>query len=211
MLTFKSLYDRCRDLARNATTVSGFTAPAILFKDMINETQHLILDGYRWPFLEATQNLTSVAAQVSYDLKVDTGRVMNARLEASSTVTHIARPVESNDEWEALDALNSADSDVITRFYIRQDEKKIHFEPAPATSSKTIRVRYRKKVPDMTQADYSTGTIVTTTNGGTGVVGTGTPNWVGGLSPEATLHIRITKTASDDAKSGDGRWSKCRG
>ena len=206
-MTFNSIYNRCLDLSLR--TRSGATSPVnytTLFKALVNETQSIILPLFPFPFLEKTTNLTSVASQQSYELPINckNNQIIDFNFQVSATEIYRPKPVQSSKFWEYLQSLGTSDSDVIQYYYIY--DEKIFLYPKPATGSKTMQVRHRITHRNMTQDDYTTGTIITTTNGGTGVIGTATPNWAGGLSPEATLHIRITKTASDSAKSGDGRW-----
>lgn len=63
-----------------------------------------------------------------------------------------------------------------------------------------MRLRYYQKGKDMTQADYTTGTITTATNGDETIVGDSTV-WTAGM---AGNWMRITAGAA--ASLGDGQW-----
>lgn len=199
-MTFNEQYTRFTDMARNTSTSP--TNITTLGKALINESEAVILPMYPWTFLNKTANLTSVASQEAYELPIDTARnkITAVRLEESSTVFYTARIVESVAFWEYLQSLNTAASDVLRYVYIQGDQLLCY--PKPASASKTIRVRYQQSHKDMTQADYTTGTITSIANGATTVTGNGT-TWTAGMA-QANGHIRITNIAA--AGGGDGYW-----
>lgn len=199
-MTFNQLYTRFTNVSRNTATspVNNET----LGKAFINETEAIVLATYEWPFLETTANLTSVASQEGYELPISArnNQITAVRLEESSTVIYTAQIVESYRFWEQLQSYATAASDVLRYVYV-QDEQLLCY-PKPASASKTIRVRYRLIHKDMTQADYSTGTITSIANGATTVTGA-TTAWTAGMA-QANGHIRFTNVAA--AGGGDGYW-----
>lgn len=167
---------------------------------LINETQGLVLALYPWPFLEKQTSITSAASTATYELPVacKNNQIMSVNFQESSSVIYVVKPVYSAHFWEYLQALNTAASDVPLYYYIKDEQ--ISFYPTISSASKTIQVRYRKIVKDMTQADYTTGTITTATNADETIVG-GSTSWTAGM---AGNHLRITAAAG--ASKGDGLW-----
>ena len=186
-------------MSRNTSTTP--TNMATLFKALLNESEAHVLSLFPWPFLNKTTNLTSVANQEPYELPIDTtnNKITAVRLEESSTVFYTARIVESYEFWEYLQSLNTAASDVLRYVYVQGG--KLYCYPKPASASKTIRVRHRQTHRDMTQADYTTGTISAVTNGDETVTG-GSTSWTAGMAV-ANGHLRITNIAGT---GGDGYW-----
>jgi len=197
-MTFEQLYTRFTDLSRNTATspVNNET----LGKSMINESHQTICALRAWTFLETETDITSAASTSSYELpaRARSNQVVSVRFEESATVIYPIRPVYSATFWEYLQSLNTAESDVPLYYYIF--DEKIHIYPTIASASKTIRVRHRKIVKDMTQDNYFTGTITTATNGDETIVGDSTV-WTNGM---AGNYLRITAAAA--AAKGDGYW-----
>jgi len=203
--TFNTLYNRLLDLGprdRNvATSPINYTT---LFKAQINETEGEVLSLFAWPFLDLTTNLTSVASQNSYELPINcrNNQINSVNFQVSSTERYLPKPVYDASFWEYLQSLGTSASDVIQYYYIY--DEKIYLYPAPSSASKTIQVRHRKIHRDMTQDDYTTGTIVSATNASATIEGTGTPAWNTGLALYSNIYLRITRTTG--AKTGDGFW-----
>ena len=117
---------------------------------------------------------------------------------ASNVVRYIPRMVFDTHVWERVLQANLGYSDI--PFYVYQQAGKLKFSPIPATTGNTVEVWGRRKLRDLSIADYSTGGILTATNDGTTLVGTGT-TWTTSM---AGRWIRITE--SDTANKGDGYW-----
>lgn len=202
-MSFQTLYNRFLDMAQRtrsaASTPLNYTT---LAKALTNESHQTILDLKPWTFLEKTSNLTSAASTNNYELPVDTknNQITAVNYQESSSSIHRPRIIYSPDFWEYLQSLNTGTSDAPQYAYIY--DEKLYLWPTPATASLTIQVRYRKKGYDMTQDDYTTGGILTATNGDETIVGDTTPTvWTAGMAGD---WLRITKGAA--ASLGDGYW-----
>jgi hypothetical protein len=196
MKSFQTLYDKFTKLTGNTVT-----ANETFGKDNLNGSQRKALAAFggKWPFLEKVTNLTSVASQEQYELPVDCRRVMNFEMQQSSTVRHHPKIIEDPAFWDRLKRQGSIESDV-TQFVYQKTPGTISLWPIPATSSLTMQVRFRRRVKDMVQADYTTGTVDIITNGDETVTGSGS-SWTSGM---AGNWLRVTQKAA--ANGGDGIW-----
>lgn len=201
MDTFNQIYNRFLDMALRtrsaATTPINYTT---LGKQLVNESHQAICAMRPWTFLEKTANLTSVASTNNYELPRDAknNQITAVNYQESSSVIHRPRIIRSPDFWEYLQSLNSGTSDTPQYAYIY--DEKLYLWPTPATASLTIQVRYRKIARDMTQDDYTTGTISAATNGDETITG-GSTSWTSGMAGD---WLRITQGAA--ASLGDGYW-----
>ena len=195
MNTFQDIYDAFTTATKNTATANQTTG-----KGYINDTENIILAMRPWKFLEQTYTISTALSTNAYELKLGkNNQVIAVRVTVGSTV-YRPKIVESYQFWEYLQGLNTDANDVMQYVYI-QDEQLLVY-PTPATAGSTIRVRARKRHKDMTQANYTTGTITTATSGGDDLVGSGT-SWTAGMAA-ANGHIRITNIAG--AAGGDGEW-----
>lgn len=111
--------------------------------------------------------------------------------------------IESIQDWDAINFL-PYNSDIPNYCFIYNG--KLGIFPIPSTTGNIITFNYKTKVPDMTYADYATGTLASLgmSVGNTSVTGTGT-GWT--TYPQNTniqflnLYIR-----ADVATGGDGIW-----
>lgn len=161
----------------------------------INLSYRGILGRKPWWFLETSATDTTVASQQAYDLPYDIDKLNTVYVTVSST-RYTPQEIVSRDDWDRLNSSTSVTSDIPEYFFIQEDT--IEFYPTPSSASNTITFKYKKRVVDLEIADYTTGTITTLTNGGTGAVGNGT-TWTTAMAG------RYIKFAPD---AGDGFWYK---
>ena len=178
-------------------TISANTSTAnkTLGKSLINDTQRLVLGAAPWPFLEFTDTMDTVDGQNYYQLPAKMRKITNLKVVVGTT-TYRPKPVEDPDFWLHLQSLSTSESDA-TQYYYREGNL-VRLYPAPATDGYTITVRGRKRWKDLSLDDYSTGTIVTATNGDETIVG-GSTVWTG-RKPIESQWIRI------DVTTGDFQW-----
>lgn len=166
-------------------------------KKYLNDSQRKVLAYMPWPFLETTDTKTSVASQNNYQIPATFRKVTSVNVTVGTTV-YRPRPVESSDFWEYLQSLSTSESDATQFFYVQGNEVLLY--PTIATAGSTITFRGRRRWKDLSIDDYSTGTIVTATNGDETIVG-GSTVWTG-LKPISGQWIRI------DVVTGDFEWYK---
>lgn len=181
-------------------TITGRTTSTDLLvaDDRINEGYRFVLSSHDWPFLYKQKTVSTVASTQFYDLPADFGKLVGIKVTVSST-QYIPKEVSSQEEWDRLNQSTSETSDTPSYFYILQG--KLGFWPTPSSATTdAITYTYKRLAPDLTKADYTTGTITTTVVGDKTIVGNGT-TW---LASMANSWMRIT--ASDTANTGDGIW-----
>ncbi len=185
MKSFQTIYTEIQN-------VTGDSSTALLtrIKSWVNDTNQSILFR-QWPFLETTKTLTTVASQQGYYIPNTLAKVASVFITIGSVI-YRPKPVENLKAWEYLNALRIAVSSNITQFYYRRGEQ-ILLWPIPQSAGNTITITGREKVQDLSLDDYTTGTIVTATNGDETITGSGT-SWATGSIGN---HMRIAYTAGD--------------
>lgn len=149
----------------------------------------------------ATVDITTIGVQ-AYPIPAGVSKIKNDTITVGQLV-YTPAPVQSIQEWTLLNALPYT-SDIPNYFYIYQNQ--IMFWPIPSTSGNIITFNYKARVPDLSFADYSTGTLSAIAIGSNAITGVGT-NWNSSgtypLNVDVTffnLYIKITPP------SGEGIW-----
>lgn len=161
-----------------------------------NDDYRHILAARDWPFLERTRTLSTVASTQFYNLPYDCDQVREVAVTVSNT-RYVPKQSPDRAHWDMLN-LSSFTSDIPEWYFVFNGQ--VGLWPTPATSSNTITITQKSRVIDLSVADYTTGTIVSVSNAGTAVVGSGT-TWTERM---AGRYIRFTY--SDTANTGDGLW-----
>lgn len=192
MKSFQEIYTELQD-----TTGDDTDTRLTIFKRHINDTESLVLADHSWKFLEKTDTITTAADTDRYTLKADLRKLINVTTTPDNgTTIYRPRPVDDPNYWEYLQSLNINSSDITQYYY--QEGNDLLIWPKYSSASKTITVRYRKNVIEMSRDDYTTGTIAAATNGSTTITGN-SPSW-NGRKPVGEQWIRIAQT------TGDYRW-----
>lgn len=168
MLTFQESYEK-------AQGISGDTEAAtlVLFKSDINQGAHRFNGALNRYFTRRAKTANIVAAQQYYQLPPDCIRVVKVRAKQSSSDNRYPlRQVRTEDAWDALNTTNQT-GDWATYYFVRGSDE-VGIFPIPSTSiTAGLSIAYELRDKDLTQADYSDGTIELT-QGSTTVTGTGT-------------------------------------
>ncbi len=147
----------------------------------------------------ATTAITTVGVQ-AYPIPATISKIKNDTITVGQLV-YTPAPVQSIQEWTLLNALPYT-SDIPNYFYIYQNQ--VMFWPIPSTTGNVITFNYKGRTPDLSFADYTTGTLSALAVGAnviTGVgTGWGTPYPVGVDLSFFNLFLKITPP------SGDGLW-----
>lgn len=189
-------YTSSRNLFGDLTSNSSSTNLTLGDK-LINISIRGILNERKWYFLEQASTSTTVASQQFYNLPNDYASLINVTVTISNTI-YTPREINSRKEWDRLNQSTSVESDIPEWFFIFNNQ--VGFYPTPSSAGNTITFNHTKRIVDLTITDYTTGTIVTATNGSTSIVGASTV-WTAGM---ADKFFKIT--ATDAAKGGDERW-----
>jgi len=152
MKSYTTLITELQDI-----TGDNSSAQETIFARWINDTDKLV--SAKAPFLcmEATATKATVASQEGYQIPNTIQRIRSVKVTLSGGTIYRPRPVEDPRYWEYLQSLQAGDSDA-TRLYMRQGNQ-ILLWPEPATTGSTITIRGRRRLRDLSLADYTTGTI----------------------------------------------------
>lgn len=195
-------YSQGRALAGVWTKNSDSTN--LLYLDQVANDDYRHLCALRdWPWLERSRTITSVASQQFYALPYDCDQVRAvAFTPVGSNMVYTLGQVPDRDSWDLLN-INQYTSDIPEAFFVFNGQ--IGIWPTPASSGSSIFITQKSRVIDLSQADYTAGTITTVANGGLTVTGTGTA-WTAAM---VGRYIRITY--GDAANLGDGLWYEIAG
>jgi hypothetical protein len=188
MYTFQQLYETVQDEVGDSNS-----STLVFIKRFINDGLKLFRSPLRryYTRLEKTANL--VANQQYYQMPEDANRISGVVVTVNGQ-NYPLRQVQSEDMWRRLNVVPANTINVPSHYFIRgKDEIGIY--PIP-TSNVTdgIQIYYEPKQVDMSQADYTTGTV-TVTNGDATVTHSGT-----GFTQSMTgRYIQITN-------GDDGNW-----
>ena len=116
----------------------------------------------------ATTSLSALGVQ-NYPLPANMSKIKNASITVGQLVYQPA-PVQTIQEWTTLNAIPYT-SNIPAYFFIYSNQ--LCFWPIPSSSGQIITFNYQTRVPDLTFADYTTGTVAVTANSNS-VTGTAT-------------------------------------
>lgn len=201
MRTFNSAdQTKPTDLVQYAVSLSTNTSTnnIALFKGLINDTHRYLLEKYF--FNEYSSTILTVTDQQFYDLPYDYSKLKTGTI----TVGELKwTPIEvlSRIDWDKLNVFPYY-SDIPNNFFIYNNQ--LAFWPIPSTTGNTITFNYKRRVTDLTFADYVTGTV-SATNGSATITGLATgfqANYIpsSGSVLNLNLWIKITPPL------GDGNW-----
>lgn len=157
--------------------------------------------GGTWPWLETEKTVDTVADQ-NYVFIPNTLRKITAVrvVVGTGTSATIYLPIQLCDvkRWQVALAARLGSNQY--PYFAYPQGPKLLFTPIPSETGVDVILTGPRKIVDLNQTDYTTGSIVSIANGATTVTGTGT-SWTSGM---AGRWIRITATAA--ANGGDGEW-----
>lgn len=162
MKSYTTLINTYTDLSLN-TSAGNVTRG----QRLLNDAHRRFLEKYY--FNETSSSITTVAQQQSYDLPYDFSQLKTGTLTLGSlrwTPTEIL----TRREWDELNTMQLY-SDIPNNYYIYGG--KFYIFPIPSSNGNTITYNYKRRVPDLSLADYTTGTVAVT-NGSATVTGSGT-------------------------------------
>lgn len=165
MLTYTNLIT----LYKSLTGDSG-SDNVTLGTTLITESIRRICKSYPWKFLEASEDITTVASTQFYNWAHDFSKLVTVTFLVGTQRTPLIE-VLSKKRWDLLNQSTSETSDSPSHFFVY--DRQIGIYPTPTSASNTITVDYKKRVKDIGTADYTTGTV-TVTNGDATVTGSGT-------------------------------------
>lgn len=173
-------------------TSDSSTANVTFGKELINETHKNICGMYDWSFLEKSLTRTSTANQEEIILPANYIRLQTYNLTDSGGNVFTPREISDPILWDNLTSQTSSTTSDCPLYFIIRSGVILNY-PKITTAGLTITIEYLFIPKDMTEADYTTGTITSIANGATTVTGNGT-TWTDAF---VGRYIRITS---------DGDW-----
>lgn len=117
----------------------------------------------------ATTAISTVGVQ-SYPIPPTVSKIKNNTITIGQ-LQYTPAPVQSIQEWTMLNML-PYNSNIPNYFYIYNNQ--VNFWPIPSSSGNIITFNYKARVPDLSFADYSTGTLSNITVGSNIITGVAT-------------------------------------
>jgi len=188
-LSYNSLYSKLQ-----AKTHDTDAATLAAFKQDLNIGLQEAYSRLESEYFYATAADLTVADQASYPRPYCDAQIESIKVTISS-VDYIALPFPgSYNQWIALTGGAAAStSDYPTYFYVKRNTYELY--PMPATSNYMITLRVKKITKELTEANYTTGTIKTMVNGSTAVVGNTGTAWT---TPSVAIAGRFFKIDNDN-------------
>lgn len=136
----------------------------------------------------------------AYNIPANISKIKNDTINVGQ-LRFVPAPIQTRGEWDLINFL-PYNSDIPNYYFIYNGQLLIW--PIPSTTGNIITFNYKARVPDLSIADYTTGTLSGITAGSTSITGIGT-TWssIAPLNTDLTylnIQIRIT------TPSGDGIW-----
>lgn len=193
MKSYTKLRNLFGSLSQN-TSATNLT----LGDQLINDSHRRYLEKYF--FNEASTTITTISQQQEYDLPYDYSLLKTGTLTIGSLKW---TPVEilTRREWDILNTMQLY-ADIPNNYFIYN--RKFALFPIPSTTGNTITFNYKKRVPDLTLADYTTGAISVTNNTKI-VTGTGT-SFLTNYLPTAGTVLHLNLWLQIPAPKGSSSW-----
>lgn len=194
MLTYTSRRNMFGSLVNSTAT-----ATLTLADSLMNDSEKRIIAAKDWPFLwRQYTKLTTVAQAIN--LPAYTGKPQGLYITVGS-YRYQPEEVSLRSLWDEInDVARSSD---IPEYVFYYDGQALIY-PTPVTAGNTITFNARRVARDLSNTDYTTGTITTVATSGvtTTVTGSGT-TWHTGMIGR---YIRITDGNVANTLSGDHIW-----
>lgn len=158
----------------------------------------------RWnpPLNEAaTVDISTVGVQ-AYPIPPNVSKIKNNTITVGQLV-YTPSPVQSIQEWTMLNALPYT-SDIPNNYFIYQNQ--VLFWPIPSSTGNVITFNYKARTPDLSIADYSTGTLSGITAGSNTITGVSTSWNTTGAFPLNTDLTYFNLYLKINPPQGEGIW-----
>lgn len=163
--------------------------------EVINDSIRYLVAKYY--FNERSYTTTTTASTQFYNLPPLVKKLINLTVTIGSVVWQ-PRECPTRQYWDALNVITFT-QDFPSFFFVYNGQVGIY--PSPASSGNTITMNYKTRIPDLSQANYTTGTVAITTNTTT-VTGSGT-TFTKAMAQGGWIKVAHSAT---DAANGDNQW-----
>lgn len=158
--------------------------------DMINQSLRYLTGKFY--FNERSYTTLTVAQQQFYAMPPQAKKLIDLTVTIG-TVLWLTKPAPSREYWDSLNAVQFYQD--FPSFHFVYNNNQVGIFPTPASASNTITMNYKIRLRDLSQADYTTGTVTITQNSAT-VTGIGTTF----VADMVDRWIQVT------APTGDNQW-----
>lgn len=191
MKSYTTLRNQFATLTNNTATSN-----LALGDQLINDSLRYLTTKYFFNERTTTVPGGTIANTQDYDLPYNIKTLINVYVSVGN-IRYQLTEAPTRAFWDSLNFVPYT-SDIPQYYYIFN--KKLYMFPTPASNGNVITYNYKTRLEDLSQADYSAGTVVVTNASQvvTGTATTFTPQMVGSW-------IRVTPQASATAY-GDGNW-----
>lgn len=163
--------------------------------EMVNDSIRYLVSKYY--FNERSYTTTTTAQAQFYNLPPQVKKIINVTVTIGSVLWQ-PKECPSREYWDALNVITFY-QDFPSFFFVYNGQLGIF--PTPASSSNTVTMNYKTRIPDLSQVDYTTGTVSITTNTTT-VTGSGT-TFTNAMAQGGW--IKVSHSATNSA-NGDNQW-----
>lgn len=165
--------------------------------EMINDATRYLVSKYYFNERTYTVPGGTVAQTQFYNLPPQVKKVINVTVTIGGVKW---QPVEcpTRQLWDSLNVINFY-QDFPSYFFVYNGQLGIY--PIPASNGNAVTINYKTRVTDLSQADYTTGTLSITTNTAV-ITGSGT-TFTKSMAENGWLRISHSST---DAANGDNQW-----
>lgn len=151
--TYSTLQTACQDYTRDTSS-----AALTFFKNELNRAQRFVYAELAKYISVRSQTASTVASQQYYHYPPDINNIESVSITIGSA-TYVLDVVDSQDKWNKLNAVQYTPSTIPRFFFPRRDDVGIW--PIPGDVY-TLTMNYTYRLKDLSNDDYSTGTISTT-------------------------------------------------
>ncbi len=188
----------CTTYQSDFTDLTGNTAATNSARGLklVNDALRYLI--FTFFFNEASYTVPggTVASQAGYTLPFNNKQIINSTVLIGSVLWQ-PKEIGTRAQYDALNVITFT-NDFPQFYYIYNNQLLLW--PAPASNGNAITINFKRRIKDLSAADYATGTV-TVTNGSTAVTGAGT-SWTTNM---AGRWINVPQTTSN-ATSGDNEW-----
>lgn len=155
--TYSSLITQTQNYCLNDTSADTLT----FIKNELNLAQRQIVPLLQNFTVHRVQSTLTVANQQFYHLPVDNLSIESVTVNIGGVLYNL-KSVDSQSRWDWLNSIQFQAQSIPEWFFERKRDFGIW--PTPQTASQVVTVTYNARLKDMTNLDYTTGTV-TVTNG----------------------------------------------
>jgi len=177
-------------LSNNTTT-----ANLALGSRLMNDADRYLIN--RFNLNEATDTTqTTVATQQNYKTPYNLNKLIDVYVTIG-TIRYKLKEIPSRDIWDRINYIQYQTN--IPEYFFQYNNELLIF-PVPSTAGYTITQNYKRRFKDLSQADYTTGTVTISQSSNT-VTGSGT----------TFIRSMIGRWIRVDAPGGDNEWYEISG